>query len=58
MIKIFIISDSYQHFDKSIQEYQKRLSTNIELIKIKPVKLGDIVSKETDLIIKYLDKQK
>ncbi len=57
MIKIIILADSYKHFEKAILEYEKRLGKQIEVVKLKPVKNWNIIEKETDSIIKYLEKQ-
>gem|GEM_PF-4332656 len=38
MLQIIIVSDSFNHFDKPIQEYFKRLGKEINVIKIKPEK--------------------
>jgi len=53
MIKILIFSDSCKHFEEAIKEYEKRLSKNIEIIKLKPYKstnINDIIQKETLLL--------
>jgi len=53
MIKILIFSDSCKHFEESIKEYEKRLSKDIEIIKLKPYKstnINDIIQKETLLL--------
>lgn len=60
MIKIYIIADSYKHFDTSIKEYEKRLWKSIELVKLKPIKNWtniQIIEKETDLLIKKIEKE-
>ncbi|MBT3726751.1 hypothetical protein HOG21_03480 [bacterium] len=57
MIKIIILADSYKHFENAVKEYEKRLGKNIEIIKLKPVKTGNIIQKETELLKKYLVKQ-
>lgn len=60
MIKIYIIADSYKHFQIAIKEYEKRLWKSIELIKLKPVKNwtnNQIIEKETDLLIKKIEKE-
>ncbi len=59
MIKILIISDSNKHFDIAIKEYEKRLGKNIEIIRIKPIKIWtdkQIIDKETDNLINKLQK--
>lgn len=61
MIQILVVSDSYNHFDKPIQEYIKRLGKNTKIIKIKPEKnweINTIIKKETDKIIDFLEKEK
>lgn len=61
MIQIIIISDSFNHFEKPINEYIKRLSKDIKIIKIKPEKnweIDIIVKKETQKIIEVLEKEK
>jgi 23S rRNA pseudoU1915 N3-methylase RlmH len=61
MYKILITSDSNKHFETAIKEYEKRLWKNIEIIKLKPVKNwrdSQIIEKETDNLIKILEKQK
>lgn len=61
MLQIIIVSDSFNHFDKPIQEYIKRLSKEISLIKIKPEKNWEIeviVRKETEKIKEILTKEK
>lgn len=53
MIKIIIFSDSFKHFDIPIKEYEKRLSKDIEIIKIKPSKNKDekeIIKEETIIL--------
>jgi len=61
MLQIIIVSDSFNHFDKPIQEYIKRLGKEISLIKIKPEKNWEIeviVRKETEKIKEILTKEK
>lgn len=61
MLQIIIVSDSFNHFDKPISEYIKRLGKDIKIIKIKPEKNGEIetiIRKETDKIIEILEKEK
>ncbi len=61
MYKIIITSDSNKHFDSAIKEYVKRLWKTCEIIKLKPVKNWtdkQIIEKETDNLIKILEKQK
>jgi len=58
MYKIILISDSNKHFDSAINEYEKRLWSKLEIIKIKPAKnwsLEQIIEKETNLLISKLD---
>lgn len=61
MLQIIIVSDSFNHFDKPIQEYIKRLGKEINIIKIKPEKNWEtevIVRKETEKIKEVLLKEK
>ncbi len=61
MFKIIIFSDSYQHFQESICEYEKRLHTNIEIIKLRPSKrknISEIISEESILLRDKLEKIK
>ena len=61
MYKIIITSDSNKHFESAIKEYEKRLGKTFEITKLKPVKNGSdkqIIEKETDNLIKILEKQK
>lgn len=61
MLQIIIVSDSFNHFDKPISEYIKRLGKDIKIIKIKPEKNGEIdtiIRKETDKIIEIIEKEK
>jgi 23S rRNA (pseudouridine1915-N3)-methyltransferase len=61
MIKIIIFSDSYKHFEKTIEEYEKRLWKNIEIIKIKPSKRKEekeIIEEETKILHEKLEKEK
>jgi len=61
MYKIIITSDSNKHFESAILEYVKRLWKTCEIIKLKPVKNGSnkqIIEKETENLIKILEKQK
>lgn len=56
--KILCISDSNKHFDTAIWEYIKRLGKNIEIIDIKPTKIGSksqIIQKDTENILKKLN---
>ncbi len=57
MTKIYIIADSFKHFETPIKEYEKRLWKNCNLIKIKPEKNWDIIQKETQNIIEKLKKE-
>ncbi|MCP4523761.1 MAG: 23S rRNA (pseudouridine(1915)-N(3))-methyltransferase RlmH [Candidatus Gracilibacteria bacterium] len=60
MIKILTLVDSFKHFETAIQEYEKRLGKECEIIKLKPEKNGSdsqIIEKETDLLIKKLEKE-
>ena len=61
MIKILTLVDSFKHFETAIKEYEKRLWKDCEIIKLKPEKNGSdeqIISKETDLLIQKLEKEK
>jgi 23S rRNA pseudoU1915 N3-methylase RlmH len=61
MLKIIIFSDSFKHFEESIKEYEKRLSKEIEIIKLKPSKRKeaiDIISEETNILKEKLEKEK
>jgi len=61
MYKIIITWDSYKHFDSPIKEYVKRLWKTCEIVKLKPVKNWrdkQIIEKETENLIKFLEKQK
>jgi len=61
MLQIIIVSDSFNHFDKPIQEYFKRLGKEINVIKIKPEKNWEtevIIRKETEKIKEILVKEK
>lgn len=61
MYKIVIFSDSFKHFVEPIKEYEKRLSRDVELIKLKPSKkqeVSQIVSEETFLLKEKLEKIK
>ncbi len=60
MIKIYIFADSHKHFTDAISEYKKRLSKQIELIELKPVKKGtpeQIILAETKLLAEKLEKE-
>lgn len=59
MIKIITVCDSFKHFDESIKEYKKRLSKQVQIIKLKPAKKlnqEEIKKQETLSIIEKLDK--
>ena len=59
MIKIITVCDSFKHFDESIKEYKKRLSKQVQIIKLKPAKKSnqeEIKKQETLSIIEKLDK--
>lgn len=61
MIKILIFSDSFKHFEQAIKEYDKRLSKDIEIIKLKPYKstnIQDIIQKETFILKEKLSNMK
>ena len=61
MFKIYIVWDSFKHFDSAIKEYEKRLGKNLQIIKIKPTKNWtpqQIIEKDTQKIVKLLEKEK
>jgi len=61
MLKIIIFADSYKHFNKAIEEYEKRLWKNIEIIKLKPSKnkkINEIIKNETSILNKRLSSEK
>ena len=60
MIKIISFIDSYKHFDIPIKEYEKRLSKDVIIQKLKPQKWTpqEIVRKETEDLKKVLQKEK
>lgn len=61
MFKIIIFSDSFKHFEDAIKEYEKRLSREVEVIKLKPSKkqeVSQIISEETSLLKEKLEKIK
>ena len=61
MLQIIIVSDSFNHFDKPISEYIKRLGKEVKIFKIKPEKNGEIatiIKKETEKIKEIIDKEK
>lgn len=61
MIRLFIICDTYKHFENSIKEYEKRLWKEIEIIKLKPSKkkeIPEIIKEETALLTQKLQSVK
>jgi len=59
MIKIYIIWDSFKHFQIPIDEYLKRFWKKVKIIKIKPSKSwtkGQIIEKDTENLNKILQK--
>lgn len=61
MYKILIFSDSFKHFDVAIKEYEKRLSKEVEIIKLKPSKkqeVSQIILEETSFLKEKLEKIK
>lgn len=61
MLQIVIVSDSFNHFDKPISEYIKRLWKELKIIKLKPEKnweISTIIKKETEKIKEALLKEK
>ncbi len=57
MIKIISFIDSFKHYNEAIKEFQKRLWKEIEIVKLKPIKNWNIIEKETDILIKTLQKE-
>jgi 23S rRNA (pseudouridine1915-N3)-methyltransferase len=57
MIKIISFIDSFKHYDIAIKEFQKRLWKEVDLVKLKPVKNGNIIEKETDILVDLLNKE-
>ena len=60
MIQVIYISDSNKHFDSAIQEYLKRLTWKVKLVKLKPTKWWEtkiIIDKDTQTINNFLKKQ-
>lgn len=60
MIKIICIGKIKEDYlKKGINEYKKRISkyTKIEIIELEDESKGDILTKEKDKIIKYIDKK-
>lgn len=60
MIKIYIFADSHKHFSEAVSEYKKRLSKQVEIIELKPVKKWtseQIVAAETKILQEKLDSQ-
>ena len=61
MIHLFHISDGEKHFSEAISEYQKRLTKNIEIHTIKPIKHTEIAfikREETKKLIEKVQKLK
>mgnify|MGYP002359341331 CR=1 FL=1 len=61
MIHIIHISDGEKHFSEAISEYQKRLTKNIEIHTIKPIKhteISYIKREETKKLIEKVQKLK
>lgn len=59
MIHIIHIADGHKHFEKAINEYQKRLGKNITIHTIRPIKHTDInfiKNTETAKILEKLTK--
>ena len=57
MIKIVSFVDSYKHYEEPIKEFVKRLWKDVEIVKLKPVKNGDVIQKETEIFEEYLKKE-
>ena len=58
-IKIINISDNNKHFKSAIEEYNKRLWKELEIIDIKPIKsksIDETINLETEKIIKKIEK--
>lgn len=61
MIRVIYVADNAGLFSESVSEYQKRLGTLIEVIRIKPVKNTEVavmVREETGKIVECLKKIK
>lgn len=61
MIKIYLFSDTHKHFAQAIEEYEKRLGKEIEIIKLKPSKRKEekeIILEETLILKEKLQKEK
>ena len=60
MIKIYIFADSHKHFSDAVFEYKKRLSKQIEIIELKPIKKWtpeQIILAESMLLDERLQKE-
>lgn len=60
MIKIYIFADSHKHFSDAIKEYKKRLSKQVEIIELRPVKKWtphQIIAAESSILKEKLDAQ-
>ena len=61
MIKLICLVDSFKHFKEPIEEYLKRTSKDLQLIKLKPSKknnINEIIKEESILINDELSKYK
>lgn len=60
MIKIISFVDSYKHFDIPIKEYEKRLSKDVKITRLKPYKWTpkEIIKRESEELKKVLQKEK
>ncbi len=61
MIKIYLFSDTHKHFSQAIEEYEKRLWKEIEIIKLKPSKRKEekeITQEESHILKEKLSKEK
>lgn len=56
-IKIISFIDSYKHYEAAIKEFEKRLGKQVEIVKLKPQKNGDVMQKETDILKDILEKE-
>lgn len=60
MIKIICVGKiKEKYFKEAIDEYQKRISkyTKINIIEVVDEAVGDILKKEADYILKYIDER-
>lgn len=60
MQKIYILADSYKHYEIAIKEYEKRLGKNLEIIKLKASKKKEAflaIKEDSENIIEKLKKE-